>query len=302
MIKIVTDSVASIPKEEAKRLGLEVVTLYVNHNGQEFADADLDLDEFYAGINEMVDNIPTTSQPSQHAFESIFEKAAKAGDEVLGVFISSKFSGCFDGAIRAARAVQSRNIDFKCILMDSMSNGYDEAWPVYDAVDKRDAGGTLEDCAAAVWSGITCTRWLFTPESLTFLRKGGRIGGAAALLGNAIKLVPILTVIDGAAETFAKVRTRKKALDRIVQKLKEDMSLHGLKRLAVHYIGDKAPALAWAKEAIIPLVGHEVPILPVSPVLGVHTGPAVGIAYECNTPIEGKLTMPYDESIFAMGV
>ena len=64
MIKIVTDSVASIPKEEAKRLGLEVVTLYVNHNGQEFADADLDLDEFYAGINEMVDNIPTTSQPS----------------------------------------------------------------------------------------------------------------------------------------------------------------------------------------------------------------------------------------------
>lgn len=302
MIKIVTDSVASIPKEEAKRLGLEVVTLYVSHNGQEFADADLDLDEFYAGINEMVDNIPTTSQPSQHVFESIFEKAAKAGDEVLGVFISSKFSGCFDGAIRAARAVQSRNIDFKCILMDSTSNGYDEAWPVYDAVDKRDAGGTLEDCAAAVWSGITCTRWLFTPESLTFLRKGGRIGGAAALLGNAIKLVPILTVIDGAAETFAKVRTRKKALDRIVQKLKEDMSLHGLKRLAVHYIGDKAPALEWARETIVPLVGREVPVLPVSPVLGVHVGPAVGIAYECNTPIEGKLTVPYDESIFAMGV
>lgn len=140
-----------------------------------------------------------------------------------------------------------------------MSNGYDEAWPVYDAVDKRDAGGNLEDCAAAVWSGITCTRWLFSPETLTFLHKGGRIGGAAALLGNAIKLVPILTVIDGAAETFAKVRTRKKALERMVQKLKEDMSLHGLKRLAVHYIGDKAPALEWARDTIIPLVGHEVP-------------------------------------------
>ena len=105
-----------------------------------------------------------------------------------------------------------------------------------------------------------------------------------------------------AAETFAKVRTRKKALDRMVQKLKEDMSLHGLKRLAVHYIGDKAPALEWAKSAIWPLVGHETPVLPVSPVLGVHVGPAVGIAYECNSPIEGKLTVPYDEYIFAMGV
>lgn len=302
MIRIVTDSVASIPKDEAERLGLEVITLYVNHEGNEYADADLDLDQFYAGINEMVNNIPTTSQPSQHAFETVFEEAARAGDEVLGVFISSKFSGTFDGAIRAARAVQSRNIGFKCILMDSMSNGYDEAWPVYDAVDKRDTGGTLEDCAAAVWSGITCTRWLFSPETLTFLHKGGRIGGAAALLGNAIKLVPILTVIDGAAETFAKVRTRKKALERMVQKLKEDISLHGLKRLAVHYIGDKKPALEWAREVIIPLVGHEVPVLPVSPVLGIHTGPAIGIAYECNAPLEGKLTVPYDESIFAMGV
>ena len=302
MIRIITDSVASIPKEEAARIGVEIVTLYVHHNGVEYADADLDLDEFYSCIAEMVDDIPTTSQPSQHAFESAFEEAAQAGDEVLGVFISSKFSGSFDGAIRAARAVQSRNIGFKCILMDSLSNGYDQAWPIYDAVDKRDAGGTLEDCAAAVWTGITCTRWLFSPETLTFLRKGGRIGGAAALLGNAIKLVPILTVVDGAAETFAKVRTRKKALDRMVQKLKEDISLHGLKRLAVHYIGDKAPALEWAKSVIWPLVGHETPVLPVSPVLGVHVGPAVGLAYECNSPIEGKLTVPYDEYIFAMGV
>lgn len=125
------------------------------------------------------------------------------------------------------------------------------------------------------------TRFLFTPETLTFLQKGGRIGGAAALLGNLIQLSPVLTVRDGQATTLAKVRTRKKALDKIVQTFKADVEAYGLKRVMVHYIGDKNPAVAWAREVIEPLVGHAVDVLPVSPVIGLHVGPAVGIAYEC---------------------
>lgn len=290
MIRIITDSVASIPSNVAKDAGIEVITLYVNRDGVEYADAEMDRDAFYAEIYDMIDNIPTSSQPSQHAFETLFEDAAQTGDEVLGVFISTGLSGAYDGAVRAARAVKSRNLGFSCALVDSSSCGYDEAWPVFDAVDARAQGKDLRGCLKAVLEGMRSSRFLFTPETLTFLQKGGRIGNAAALLGNLIQLAPVLTVCDGKATTLAKVRTRKKALDKILQKFKEDCEAHGLKRVMVHYIGDKTPAVKWARETIEPLVGHAVEVLPVSPVVGLHVGPAVGIAYECVHALTGKFT------------
>lgn len=292
MIKILTDSVASIPADAAREAGIDVITLYVNRDGRELADADMDLDAFYADIYDMVDNIPTSSQPSQAALEAVFEEAAQAGDEVLGVFISTGLSGAYEGAVRAARAVAARNIGFSYALVDSSSCGYDEAWPVFDAVAARAAGEDLEGCTRAVLKGIESTRFLFTPETLTFLQKGGRIGNAAALLGNLIQLSPVLTVSDGKADTFAKVRTRKKALDRIVTEFKKDVEQHGLKHVVVHYIGDKAPAVAWAREVVEPLIGRTVSVLPVSPVIGLHVGPAVGLAYECASALAGKISGP----------
>ena len=277
MIKILTDSVASIPADVAREAGIDVVTLFVNREGCEYADSEMDLDAFYADIYDMVDNIPTSSQPSQHTLEAVFEEAARAGDEVLGIFISSELSGTYEGAVRAARAVKARN---------------DEAWPVFDAVAARDAGEDLAGCAAAALRGIESTRFLFTPETLTFLQRGGRIGNAAALLGNLIQLSPVLTVSDGKADTFAKVRTRKKALDRIVTEFKKDVEQHGLKHVVVHYIGDKAPAVAWAREVVEPLIGRTVSVLPVSPVIGLHVGPAVGLAYECASALAGKISGP----------
>ncbi|WP_418831261.1 DegV family protein [Paraeggerthella sp.] len=290
MIKILTDSVASIPADMAKAAGIEVITLFVNRAGVEHADATMDLDEFYAGIYDMVDDIPTSSQPSQLTLERAFEEAALAGDDVLGIFISTGLSGTYEGAVRAARAVKARNIHFSYVMIDSASCGFDEAWPVLDAVAARDAGEDLAGCAAAALSGIESTRFLFTPETLTFLQKGGRIGNAAALLGNLIQLAPVLTVTDGSATTLAKVRTRKKALERIVSTFKQDVEERGLKNVVVHYIGDKAPAVEWAREVIDPLVGRAVDVLPVSPVIGLHVGPAVGLAYECAAPVAGKLT------------
>lgn len=291
MIRVVTDSVASLPKDLVEDANIDVISLFVNHEGTEYVDATMDLDDFYSHIDEMVDNIPTSSQPSQADFEELFEGYAKAGDEVLGIWISTELSGTYDGALRAARAVESRNIDFRYIMIDSCSCGFDEAWPVLDGVKAVAEGSSLEEAAEAVLKGIASTRFLFTPESLTFLKKGGRIGGAAALIGNLMRIAPILTVKDGTAQVAAKVRSRKKALMRIVEMLEEDIAASGgLKHLVVQYIGDKTPALEWAREVIEPLLKCKVRVLPVSPVIGLHVGPAVGIVYECNEPLKDKIT------------
>lgn len=291
MIKVVTDSVASLPAELAESENIEVVTLYINEGDTEHVDATMDVDDFYTRIYDMADNPPTSSQPSQSKLEELFERIAKDGDELLGIWISTGLSGAFDGALRAARAVESRNITFKYCMIDSSSCGYDEAFPVLEGARAVREGKSLKEACAAVLHAIQCTRFLFTPESLTFLQKGGRIGNAAALVGNLVKLAPVLTVVDGTPESGPKVRTRKKAKAKIQEMMQHDIdTCGGLKDLVVHYIGDKKPAVEWAREFFEPLLKHPVPVRPVSPVVGMHVGPAIGIAYECHKPLEGKIT------------
>lgn len=300
MVKIVTDSVASIPAEVVRNRDIEVVSLYVNCDGVEYREADMDVEAFYGNIADMIDNPPTSSQPSQHALEELFDRAAEAKDEVLGIFMSSKMSGTFEGAVRAARACRERFDQFRCTLVDSTSNCGDEMFAVLDAADARDGGASLEDCARAATDAVAASRFIFAPESLAFLKAGGRIGGASALLGGLLQISPVLTVADWETATLAKVRTWKKTLARMVDLFKEDISACGLKRVVVHYIGAAAPAVQWAREAVEPVVGHAVEVLPVSPVIGVHVGPAVGLAYECERPVPGKLTAPASELVFSV--
>lgn len=290
MIRILTDSVASIPAADAREAGIDVISLYVNENGVEHVDATMDLDAFYERLPQMVDNIPTSSQPSQQAFEEYFEEAAAAGDEVVGVFISSKMSGTMDGALRAARAVHARNIGFKAAIVDSYSTGWDQAYCVFAAAEAAKAGKSFEECARAAADAVERTRFLFAPTNLTFLQKGGRIGAAKALLGNLIHIVPILTVRDGMPVDVAKGRTQKKAIAQAFEQFKSDVETKGLKDAVVHYIGSPEPALEWARTKVEPFLGHAVRVLPVSPVIGLHTGPSIGVAYTCEQPLEGKLT------------
>jgi len=287
MIRVVTDTVASIPAEMLEGEPIDVMTLYVNHEGVEYVEAEMDIEEFYTGIYDMVNNIPTSSQPSQQHLEDVFTRIAHAGDELLGVFISTGLSGTYNGVIRAVQAVKARIPSFKFALIDSQSCGFDEGWPVMRALEAVRGGFDLSQCIEAVVSSVKSSRFLFTPSTLTFLQKGGRIGSAAALLGNLIQLSPVLTVVEGKSAMIANVRLRKKALARILEEFKADIDEYGLRNVVVHYIGDKMPAVEWAKEHIEPLLNRAVSVVPVSPVIGLHVGPAVGIAYEC------EKEMPY---------
>ena len=241
MIRLFTDSTASLPADVLESGQVNVASLYVNHQGEEYEDASMDVDEFYSRIHTMIDDIPTSSQPSLGWFENAFEQAAQAGDSVLGVFISSKMSGTIDTALRAAHAVAARCATFKYAIVDSTSNSGDEGMAVLEAYDSIQAGNDLEHSAQRALFGIQSSRFLFTPESLAFLRAGGRIGRAAGLLGSLVRL------------------------GELTQR-------------------------AWARDVVEPLVGREVDVRPVSPVIGVHVGPAVGVVYQCNRILSDKFT------------
>ncbi len=118
------------------------------------------------------------------------------------------------------------------------------------------------------------------PRRLEYLRRGGRIGHASALLGGLLQIRPILTVEEGETTTFAKVRTQSKALSEIAAKFAKDIEAYGLRQVIVHYIGEPGPAEEFAREQIEPIGRRPVEIMPVSPVIGLHVGPAVGIVYE----------------------
>ena len=290
MIQIVTDSTASIPAWLRKELNIDVLSLYVHYNNVTYEETSMDIDAFYSDIYNMIDNPPKSSQPNVSAVEDYFMQATEAGNSVVGIFISSLMSGTFESAIRAAKMAETFYPDFQYALVDSLSNGSDEAFSVLSAVAARDAGASCYQCAQAAADSVETSRFLFAPESLNFLRAGGRIGGGAALLGNALKITPIFTVKDGAADVYAKVRTQKKALAAMINALTDDAKKYELNDVVVHYIGNKTPAEDWAKSAVEPLVGHAVPVFPVSPVIGTHVGPAIGIAYQCKHSLKGKLS------------
>ena len=297
MIRLLADSVASIPKQRAQAEGIDVISLFINENGTEYVETEMDVEAFYARLPEMLDNIPTSSQPSQKTFEDYFEACALAGDEVIAVLISSRMSGTHDGALRAASRVKERHPAFKCAIVDTRSTGFEEAWPVLECAKYINEGRPFEECVEHAAETVFCSRYYFTPESLVFLQKGGRIGAAQALIGNMLQVLPVLTVVDGMPVDVAKVRTYKKARAAITKLLEKDLQDNNLVELAVQFIGTSESAREWSHTTLEPMVGRSLNVYPVSPVVGLHVGPASGISYHCEKPLEGKCTCEISDLI-----
>jgi len=278
-VSVVTDSVASIPVEDGRAAGIEVVSMYVSDGETNQRELDMDVESFYHRIKDM-HVLPTSSQPCVEAFVHAFGRALEHGSEVLGVFVSHKMSGTIDAARLAADIVLAERPGVRIELLDAGSNSMQEGFGVLAAAQAAKAGETIERCMGLARETLDRTRFLFAPESLEYLRRGGRIGAASALIGSLLRIKPILTVENGETTTFARVRSSSRALDEIVRQFSEDIAAHGLRQVIVHYIGEKAPAEHFARERIEPLIGRSVRVLPVSPVVGLHVGPVVAIIYE----------------------
>jgi DegV family protein with EDD domain len=283
-VRIVTDSTNYLPAAEITRLGIAVVPLHV-HDGDELRpETEVDIDAFYRRLEDMR-TLPTSSQPSPEEIAVAFRAVLNDGDEVLGAFLSSRMSGTVQSAELAAGLVCVERPGASIKVLDTESNCMQEGYAVLSAAEAAAAGASLTECIAAARESMARTRFLFCPKSLEYLRRGGRISGAAKLLGSMLQLTPVLTVDGGVTEVAAKVRTRHRALAEMGSRFRADVDACGLRRAVVHSIADLEAAEQFADEYVAPLVGGDVEVLPIGPVIGLHVGPAVGVVYETEKPL-----------------
>jgi len=283
-VRIITDSTSCIPAGERERLGIAVVPVYIREGDSVLAESDIDLGEFFARLAE-AGPMPTTSQPSPEDFARVFRAVVADGDDALAVLISSKMSGTLASAELAADMVRASMPAASITLVDSLSNSMQEGFAVLAAARVAARGGGVAECEAAASASIRRSRFLFAPRSLDYLARGGRISGAASLLGGLLRIAPVLTAIDGASGIAAIERTHKRALDRMAHLMRTDVERYGLGQAVVQFIGDAEDAARFAAEQIAPITGAAVPVVPIGAVVGLHVGPAIGVAYETIEPM-----------------
>jgi DegV family protein with EDD domain len=239
-VRIVTDSTSYLPPEECSRHEIAMVSLAVSFaDGSSRREVDIDDAWFYERLHD-TGEIPTSSQPSVHELAATFSEIVEAGDDVLGVFISSAMSGTYQTAQLARTMVHEHVPGARIELVDSRSNCMQLGICALQAARAAEAGASLEAAAQAARDTIARTRFLFTPHDLEYLKRGGRIGGASALLGTLLRVRPILTVENGETDVWAKVRTKRRAMARIADEFAEDARRAAVEEIVVHHIDDRA--------------------------------------------------------------
>lgn len=268
-VKIVTDSVSDIPVVIARELDISVVPLVLRFGQQSYRDGvDLTSDEFYEKLRTSAD-FPATSVPSPAAFAEAFEAAGAAGSEVLAITLSSKLSGTYNSALQGrSLAARAGRIE----VMDSGWAAIAEGFIVMEAARAARAGAGLEGAKEAARSAAGRVAFLAAFDTLEYLRRGGRIGAAAGLVGSLLKINPLIDLKDGVVHPVGRTRSRAKALDALVSFASGFASIE---ELAVGNAACEADA-----EALIERLGDIYPrdrILRtrLTPVIGSHTGPGL---------------------------
>ncbi len=273
-IAILTDSTSDLPADLVQEHDIHVIPLYVLWNGEQLRDGvDIDHATFYARLPNDPAH-PTTSQPTPADFVNMIESID--ADEVVAICISEKLSGTVASA-NAAKGMIERPLH----VIDSGSVSMGLGWQALAAARARDEGATAQEIIAAVEEVRSKIEVVFTVETLEFLHRGGRIGGAAKLLGTALQLKPLLTIrtSEGIVESLEKVRTRKRSLSRVVEYISENIDLGRPMHAAVMHAEAQDEAEALLQELRSRVGNAELLIANVTPVVGTHGGPRViGIA------------------------
>ncbi|GGS47525.1 DegV domain-containing protein [Planobispora rosea] len=279
-VAVVTDSTAYLPQEETSRLGITVVPLQVIIGGRPFDDV------VQIGASEMTGALEkwspvTTSRPAPRRFTEAYDEAAARG--ATGV-VSVHLSGEMSGTVEAARA-GARDASIPVEVIDSRSIAMGLGFPVLAAAEAAARGAALAEAAAAARRRMHGTRCFFYVDTLEYLRRGGRIGAAATLLGSALMIKPLLHIAEGSISPLEKVRTATRAIARL-EELAVQAAGSAPAAVAVQHIAarSRAETLAGRLARRIPsLTG--ITVAEAGAVIGAHVGPGMlGVAVSSAVP------------------
>lgn len=276
MIRIFTDSSADFEPSEFNKLGITVIPMSIAFGSNMYKEnIDISKDDFYTRLVESPHH-PSTSQPSPDDFLSAFEEAKNAGDEILGIFISSDISGTYQSATMCMKLLEYD----KFYLLDSKTSTCGERILVEEAVKLRDMGKGLSEIASALEALKEKLHIFAALDTLEFLKKGGRISPAAAAIGTLANLKPIIRMgFPGQVYTVGKAIGIRKAVSSLVKQV-ESKKPDPNYPIYVIYSHDDCNAVM-LKQAL-EKAGYNVneQILPIGAVMGVHIGPdAMGVVY-----------------------
>ncbi len=275
-VVVVTDSTAYIPSALILKHGIRVVPLSLVWGNEVFRDGvDMMPAEFYARL-KTAKVMPSTSQTTPDEFKKVFAPIVEAGNSVLAVLLSSQLSGTIDSAVQAKRAFPGAKIEIVDTLTTAMALGF----TTLAAARAVQGGADLAEAEQVARQALTCSGVIFVVDTLEFMRRGGRIGGAAAFLGAALNMKPLLTLREGKVEALDKVRTKSKAVDRMLDIIEQQIGSRRPLRIGTLQAAAEEEAKALLERAKNRFHPEEAVFSEVSPVIGTHVGPGtVGLAW-----------------------
>lgn len=275
-VAIATDSVSNLTPKLVKQYDINVIPQVLNWEGNTYHDGiDITQSEFYQRL-ATAKELPTTSQPSVGEFKEFFEKIAKGCESILCITISDNLSGTLDSARGAQQLVKDVPIE----VIDSRSASMGQGFIVLAAARALKEGASLAEAADIARRLVPITKAVFVVDTLEFLHRGGRIGGAKRLFGSVLSIKPILHLDDGQIEPLENVRTKRKALSRALEIIEADTAGKGPLHVAVIHASNPGEAEQFRREVVDRLKPVEVVETELTPAIGTHTGPGlVGLAY-----------------------
>jgi DegV family protein with EDD domain len=275
-VALITDSTAYIPKDLVEKYHIHVAPQVLIWGEETFEDGvDIQPFEFYTRLKTAT-VMPSTSQVTIPYFQKIFDHLLTEGYDILAILISTKLSGTIDSAVQARNDLPNPPIE----IVDSKSCAMALGFQVLTVARAIQEGANLAEAKALAEKAVEATGVVFAVDTLEFLHRGGRIGGASRYLGTALNIKPILELRDGRVEAVERVRTRKKSLLRLVEMVAERVGNRKPVRLSALHANAPEDAKEVLDEALKRIEIVEQFFSEVSPVVGTHAGPGtVGLAY-----------------------